>query len=155
MSLDPASPQHLTPRVIPDMNVLLNGITGRPDSLNRRLYGQFTRGLVRFVICEPWLEEFERVLTYPPVLQLGITPTLVSRTMRELLLLGEYIAPVPQFDWPGLSDRNDWFLLDLLWESQADALVTQDTKVHRYGQKFGMPILKPGELIKSGILEPR
>ena len=86
------SPQFVAPRVIPDVNVFLNGITGKPGSLNRRLYEGFTHGLVQFVISEPWLEEFERVLNYPQVINLGITPSLVAKTMREL------IARVPNSD---------------------------------------------------------
>ena len=152
VSSESPSPQFIPPRVIPDVNVLLNGITGKPGSLNRRLYEGFTHGLVQFVISEPWLEEFERVLNYPQVINLGITPSLVAKTMRELLLLADYVAPVPRFDWTGLGDLKDWYLLDLLWESGCDGLITQDSKVHRYGQKYGLPIYKPGELVKMGIL---
>jgi predicted nucleic acid-binding protein len=144
------------PRIIPDLNVFLNGIAaGHPETLNARLYQSFRRGLVRFVICETWLEEFERVLTYPAVLALGITPSLVAKTSRELLLLGEYIAPVPRYDWPDLGDRKDWYLLDLLYESMADGLISQDTQVIAAGTLLGMPVYPPGELVGRGFLEPR
>jgi predicted nucleic acid-binding protein len=143
------------PRIIPDANVFLNGITGRPNTLNRRLYQNFRRGLNRFVFSESWLTEFERILEYPDVIALGLTPSLVAKVTHDLWLLGEYVNLVPLYDWPGVGDRKDWFLFDLLLESNADALVTQDRRLLEAGKKLKLPVFNPSELPALGLISPR
>jgi uncharacterized protein len=150
------TPNQIPPRLIPDINVFLNGIvSSRGNTLNTRLYQGFRRGLVRFIYSEEWLDEFERILTYPQVLALGITASGVAKASRDLFLLGEYVAPVPRFDWPDLGDRKDWYLLDLLLETQADALVTQDKKVLALGKLLNLPIYAPVELVELGVIPSR
>lgn len=135
-----------TPRIIPDVNVILNGVTGKPNTINRRLYEKFQRGLIRFVLSEEWMFEFERIVDYPKVQNMGVTPSVVAKTTRELLLMGELIMPVLREDYPEMTDVKDWYLLDLLRQSQADALITQDRKLLAYGLKFDIPIQHPKDL---------
>ncbi len=134
------------PRIIPDVNVILNGAVGKPNSVNRRVYEAFQRGLMKFIVSENWLLEFERVVGYEKVQAFGITPPVVAKTMREILLLGEYIAPVPRLDHTDMSDKKDWYLLDLLVEANADALITQDSKLLAYGRKYDLLIFHPKDM---------
>ncbi len=138
------------PSVIADINVLLNGITGRSNTLSRRIYEAFQRGELQFVISEALLAELENVFDYSTVMALGVTPRTAARVMRELMLLGEYIAPVPRYDWDSLPDTKDWYLLDLLFESRADALVTQDKKILSTGAKLRMPVYKMEQIAEMG-----
>jgi putative PIN family toxin of toxin-antitoxin system len=132
-----------------DTNVILNGITGPKGTINQRIYAGFQRNDLRLVVSEALLMELETIFDYPQVVALGITPKTAARVVRELLLLGEYIAPVPQVDWVSLSDKKDWYLLDLLFESRADALITQDQKILRAGEYLKMPVCDPKTFIET------
>lgn len=143
------------PRLVVDVNAILNGVTGRPDSILRRLYLRFRGGEVRFVASAALLEELGRVVGYPKVQALGVTPPIAFAVAADLLLLGEYVERVPEYDWPSLSDRYDWYLLDLLFESAADALVTQDAAVLEAAKALGMPALHPKELKPRASSERR
>jgi putative PIN family toxin of toxin-antitoxin system len=148
----PDDSSHPMPRLIIDINVLLNGIGNNDTSINRRLYNAFLRAEIRLVFSEDWLLEFERVLDYPVMVRLGIGRGTAARTMRELLLLGEFVAPVPQLDWDSLRDKKDWYLLDLLFFAMPNALITQDAKVLTAGKALGLPMAHPRDLIKLGFL---
>jgi putative PIN family toxin of toxin-antitoxin system len=158
-SSNPASLDHQTnkvlppvPRLILDINVLLNGLSGSQSSVNRKIYQAFLRGHVGVVVSESWLCELERVLDYPAIQRLGISAGTSARAMRDMLQLGECIAPVPMFDWVSVHDRKDWYLLDLLFESAASGLVTQDKLLLQAGKRLRMPIFHPRDLLDWGIL---
>jgi uncharacterized protein len=129
-----------TPRIIADINVLLPGIAGRQGILAERLYRQFYKGNLRFIFSSSYLEELERVVDYPSIERFKITRGLTLRLVRNLYDFGEYLPIVPKYDWPSLTDKKDWYLLNLLLEAEADGLITQDKKVLQAGQKLGMPI---------------
>ena len=149
--LDNSSSYPIT-RLIIDINVLLNGIGNNDTSINRRLYNAFLRAEIRLVFSEEWLLEFERVLDYPVMIRLGISRGTAARTMRELLLLGEFVSPLPQLDWDSLRDKKDWHLLDLLFFATPDALITQDKKVLTAGDALKLPVIHPRNLLKLGFL---
>lgn len=141
------------PRLILDANVLLNAITAPPASILGRLNLRFRRGEIRVVVSESLLSEFLLILEYPRIKErFTLTAADGFATARDLLLLGEYVAPVPRWDWPSLSDPKDWFLLDLLFESRATALVTQDAAVLRAGATLELPVLHPRDLRAAGLL---
>jgi putative PIN family toxin of toxin-antitoxin system len=132
-----------------DVNVILSGTVGRAGTVNWRIYEAFLKGELRAVISEPLLFELEKVLGYERMRALGVTPSVAARLMRDLLLLGEYVAPVPQLDWDSLSDVKDWYLFDLLFEARANALVTQDLKVQRAGAALQMSVFSPIQLCQA------
>jgi putative PIN family toxin of toxin-antitoxin system len=129
------------PRLVVDTNLILRAITGQ--GLPRVLYDCFLRGEVRFVVSEALMFELRRVLTYKRVTGLGsgISPSAGFGLALELMLLSEYHPTVRRHSWPSLSDPKDWFLLDLLWVSSADALLTLDGRVLEAGMKLNLPVL--------------
>ncbi len=141
------------PRLILDANVLLNAITAPSSTILGRLHTRFRRGEVRVVFSEVLLTEFQSILEYPRIVErfkLGAADGF--GVARDLLLLGEYVAPVPRFDWPSLSDPKGWYLLDLLFEAQADALVTQDRAVLVAGAALGLPVWHPRDLRAAKVI---
>lgn len=133
-------------RLILDTQCLLSAISayhqGKTTPL-ATLWSEFRRREMLLVFSEPLLLEVQRVLDYPSTTRLGITSGQAFAASSSLLMLGEYHAPVPRYSWPSLSDPNDWFLLDLLYYSAADALVTRDRRVLRAGQALGLPVRAP------------
>jgi putative PIN family toxin of toxin-antitoxin system len=127
------------PRVILDANVLLNAITAPPSTILGRLHTRFRHFEIRVVFSEALLSEFQQILEYPHIqtrFKLGADDGF--SVARDLLLLGEYVSPVPRFDWPTLTDPKDWYLLDLLFEARTDSLVTQDRAVLKAGKALGL-----------------
>jgi putative PIN family toxin of toxin-antitoxin system len=150
------------PRLILDANVLLNAITAPPNTILGRLNSRFRRFEIRVVFSEALLTEFQQILEYPRIkaqFKLGAADGFA--VARDLLLLGEYVSPVPahghgayvpRFDWPTLTDPKDWYLLDLLFEARTDALVTQDSAVLKAGTALGLPVLHPRDLRAAGLV---
>ncbi len=141
------------PRLILDANVLLNAITAPTNTILGRLNTRFRHNEIRVVFSEALLKEFQQILEYPRIrerFKLGATDGFA--VARDLLLLGEYVAPVPKFDWPTLTDPKDWYLLDLLFETRADALITQDNAVLRAGEILTLPVLHPRTLRAEGLI---
>ncbi|WP_264777206.1 PIN domain-containing protein [Deinococcus aetherius] len=112
-------------RLIPDVNVLLSGVTSERGPA-RTLYLSARRFEVTFVLSEGHFQELRRVLTYPDVLRLGrgITASDAFGLAVELYEGAEVVRRVERFDWPSCPDPKDWYLLDLFVAAQPDALVT-------------------------------
>ncbi len=145
--------RHHPPRLILDANVLLNAITTPASTILGQLYTRFRRGEIRLLFSEALLTEFQQILVYPRIkerFKLGAGDGFA--VARDLLLLGEYVSPLPRFDWPTLTDPKDWYLLDLLFEAEANALVTQDRAVLRAGQALSLPVLHPKDLRAAKLI---
>jgi putative PIN family toxin of toxin-antitoxin system len=141
------------PRVILDANVLLNAITAPTNTILGRLHTRFRHNEIRVVFSEALLSEFQQILEYPHIqtrFKLGAADGF--SVARDLLLLGEYVSPVPRFDWPTLTDPKDWYLFDLLFEARTDALVTQDRAVLKAGKALDLPVLHPRDLRAAGLI---
>jgi putative PIN family toxin of toxin-antitoxin system len=141
------------PRVILDANVLLNAITAPPSTILGRLHTRFRHFEIRVVFSEALLSEFQQILEYPHIqtrFKLGADDGF--SVARDLLLLGEYVSPVPRFDWPTLTDPKDWYLLDLLFEARTDSLVTQDRAVLKAGKALGLLVLHPRDVRAAGLI---
>jgi len=141
------------PRLIPDVNVLLSGITSRHGPA-RDLYLAAKRFDVMFVLCPQHFEELQRVLTYPQVLALGggISPSDAFGLAFELLQMSEFVQSVKTYDWPSCPDPKDWYLLSLLMTADAAAIVTKDKHLLRLKESLGLPVYEPKELVQFGIL---
>jgi putative PIN family toxin of toxin-antitoxin system len=149
------------PRVILDANVLLNAITAPANTILGRLHTRFRHNEIRVVFSEALLSEFQQILEYPHIqtrFKLGAADGF--SVARDLLLLGEYVSPVPahghgayvpRFDWPTLTDPKDWYLFDLLFEARTDAL-TQDRAVLKAGKALDLPVLHPRDLRAAGLI---
>jgi putative PIN family toxin of toxin-antitoxin system len=141
------------PRVILDANVLLNAITAPANTILGQLHTRFRHNEIRVVFSEALLSEFQQILEYPHIqtrFKLGAADGF--SVARDLLLLGEYVSPVPRFDWPTLTDPKDWYLFDLLFEARTDALVTQDRAVLKAGKALDLPVLHPRDLRAAGLI---
>lgn len=142
------------PRLIPDINTLLSGITSKRGPSND-LYEAARRFDVIFVLCEQHFNEMAVVLSYPGVLKLGggaLTPALAFSVAAELHRLSEYYPRISAHDWPSCPDPKDWYLLDLLVASDADGIVSKDKHLHAVKRRIGLPIYEPKDLARLGII---
>ena len=141
-------------RVIPDINLLVRALSSR--GLPSRLLLHFQRGEIRFVVSADLLAELQRVLGYPRVLALGtgITPRAAFGLAVELLTLSEYHPFVERLEWPTLRDPKDWYLLDLLAATGADALLTLDKKLLEAGDALSLNVMTLEDFHSEGYLPP-
>lgn len=140
-------------RVVADINIILNAITAKPNSILWELYQQFKGSEVRFLISQALLNELKLTLGYPKVVALGISSAIAFDIAVDLLLLGEYIAPVKKYDWLNVPDKKDWYLLDLAFEAEADFLISQDKSLLKSCRRLAIPVLHPSDLRKAGVLD--
>jgi putative PIN family toxin of toxin-antitoxin system len=134
------------PRLVVDVNVIIGSLIGSPRGLAAQLHLHMRQQQVRYVISHALLDEIARVCGYRAIMARQMTPSVAFQLAIHLFDLSEIVLPVPALDWPSLSDRKDWYLLDLLYESAADALVTQDKTLLKAAQSLGMPTLLLEEL---------
>jgi len=140
-------------RLIPDINVLISSVTSLKGPAYE-LYEAARRFNLLFVLCEQHFDELTRVLEYSQVLALGegrITPSIAFGLATELHRIGEYFARLERSSWPSCSDRDDWYLLDLLMTSRADGIVTRDRHLLSAGERLNLPIFPPSEWAKQII----
>ena len=137
------------PRFILDINVLIAAMIGKETSIEKRLYQSSRRRECIFVTSEELFDELQRVVDYPNIIKRGVTPAVAAGMVFNLLHLGEYHSTVKKLEWPSLTDKKDWYLLDLLYSSQSDALFTRDKAVLKAGKALAMPIFHPEELLQS------
>ncbi len=136
-------------RLILDTQCLLSAVAAHAqgrETVLARIWREFRTRETQLVFGEELLLEVGRVLDYPSVARLGITSGTAFAAAANLLLLGEYHAPVPRYAWPSLSDPKDWHLFDLLYLAQPDALITRDARVLAAGRALRMPVRTPEEL---------
>ena len=141
------------PRLIPDVNVLLSGLTSERGPA-RDLYQAALRFDVTLVLSRDHFAELRRVLTYPSVLKLGrgIAPADAFELAMDLYEVAEIARPERRLDWPSCPDQKDWYLLDLYMTAGPDAIVTKDKHLLRLRDELGLPVYEPRELVRLGIV---
>jgi putative PIN family toxin of toxin-antitoxin system len=138
------------PRLIADVNVFLFGLVAKQGSLTERFYRAFSRSDICLVFSSELTLELQEIVAYPKVVAKGVTPAIAFRLAREIYELGEYYPRVNRYDWPSLKDKKDWYLLNLLFDSGADGLITQDQSVLDAGKFLGMPVFSLSEGAAEG-----
>ena len=94
--------------------------------------------------------EYEAVLKRPEQrLVHGLDLDAIDRFLAALAAASEAVEI--SFQWrPQLRDANDEMVLETALNGQADALVTHNVKDFAgAAKKFGLRILRPGELLKE------
>lgn len=139
---------------MPDIQVLLSGVTQRVGPAHD-LWQAARRFEVVLVLGEQHFAELMWVLTYPQVLALGggtLTPSVSFGFATQLFQIGEYHGSVAASEWPSCPDPKDWYLLDLLMASGADALISKDRHLLRLHASLGLPVFEPKVLIQRGLI---
>ncbi len=136
--------------VLVDTLVVVSAIIGNPSSASFALLRAIETGDCHLVVSDDWLRELVRVLEYPRIASLiGADQTKPARAFRIALgigLMGRLHRP-RRLDWPSLSDPNDGWIFDLAFESQADVIVSRDTRVIAAGQALDFEVLEAAEVL--------
>ena len=136
-------------RIVIDSSVVVAGLRTRLGAGNAVLR-LVAEGRLVALATPPLYLEYEDVLKRPEHrLAHGLTPERIDEFLAELAAL---IEPVEvHFQWrPQSRDPNDEMVLEAAINGQADALVTYNVADFAgAAERFGIPVLRPGELLKK------
>jgi putative PIN family toxin of toxin-antitoxin system len=136
--------------LVVDTLVVVSAIIGNTSSASFALLRAIETGDCQLAVSDDWLRELVRVLEYPRIANLiGADQSKPARAFRIALgigLMGRLQRP-RRLDWPSLSDPNDGWIFDLAFESQADVIVSRDTRVIAAGQALNFEVLEPTEVL--------
>lgn len=133
--------------VVVDTMIVVSGVIGRINGSDATVLHLIETGGLRLASSDAWLRELQEVLTRPVILERVGDPSRLVRAALTVGVMGALYRP-PKFDWPSLSDPKDWWMLDLAFESGADAIITRDNKVLKVAAKLGFQAITPPELLR-------
>ena len=133
--------------IVLDTMIVVGGVIGRTSGSDATVLHLIETGGVRLASSDAWLRELQDVLTRPVILESVADPGRLVRAALTVGVMGALYRP-QRFDWPSLTDPKDWWMLDLAFESGADAIITRDTKVLKAAAKLGVQALMPPELLR-------
>ena len=130
-------------RVVLDTNVLLSALIS-PHGWPDKIYRAWRIGKFDLITSSIQLEEVRRASRYPKfkgILQPHLVGAMVNNMQRAVLL--EYLSPLPL----GLEidDPYDIFLIQMAMQSEADYLVTGDSRAG---------LLQRGHIGRTQIVNP-
>jgi len=135
-------------RVVLDTSVLVAGLRTRSGAGNAVLRLVAARKLL-LLATPPLFLEYEEVLKRPEQrLAHGLTLAAIEELLAELAALVEPVEV--HFLWrPQVRDPKDEMVLEAAINGRADVLVTYNVAdFAAAGERFGMEILRPAELLK-------
>ncbi len=135
------------PLVVLDTNVATAAAMGWPGSVNNRVIDQVAAGSVRPAVSGDYMDELTRTMGKPYVERHASVGRAVYIALT-LAYMGKAHVP-PRHDWPSISDRKDWWVLDLAFESGADHIVTWNTRHLAPARSLGFDVLDPPGLLAS------
>ncbi|NJK43648.1 MAG: putative toxin-antitoxin system toxin component, PIN family [Pleurocapsa sp. SU_196_0] len=132
--------------IVMDTMVVVSAVMGRVDASDARTLEAVETGRVRLALSDEWLRELSDVMSRDFILERETEPGRAFRAGLTLGLMGELFRP-ERLDWVSLTDRKDWWLLNLAYASGADFIVTRDRRVTRAATALGFDVVTPPELL--------
>lgn len=135
------------PLIVVDTTVFVNAATSRPGSLAKRVVEAIQTEEARLAVSDAALDELKGIMYRPSVepyvrrpgwaFEIGLVPGFMGRHHHP----GVY-------DWPSLSDRKDWWVLDPAFASGADFIITWDGDLLDLDPSLGFEVIQPPELLR-------
>ncbi len=127
--------------------VIVAAVAGRRDGASARVVRTVATGEVQLAISDEFLSELVKVMDYPEVESIVRRPVQAFEVALDLGTMGFMYHP-RRLEWPSLPDPNDWWVLDLAHESNADYIVTYDGAIHDAGPGLGFAVIYPDDLLE-------
>src|SRR5258706_1565126 len=142
-----------TPRIVPDVNVLVSGTTISQYASSQTLQA-WRRGEIEVATSEPILSDFIRVMQYPSVQRyFPLSPEQQVRLVNELREAAVLVAGTTEVQVSRDSDDDKLFTCAI--EAEADYIVSMDKKdVLSVGEYQGIQTIHPTDFVRD-ILEEK
>lgn len=126
--------------------VVLAGLMGRESASSYRVLSAVETGEVRLALSDEGLRELDRTSGYPNVQPKISSPARALRVGLSMGLMGKLFHPT-RLEWSAVTDRGDWWLLDLAFEADVDYIVTENERHLGPARSYGFEVLKPPQLL--------
>lgn len=142
-----------TPRIVPDVNVLVSGTTTSQYAPSQTLQA-WRRGEIEVATSEPILNDLIRVMQYPSVQRyFPLSPEKQIRFIRELRKAAVLVDGTTEVQVS--RDPDDDKLFACAIEAEADYIVSMDKKhVLSVGEYQGIQTIHPTDFVRD-ILEEK
>ena len=124
-----------------DTNVVTAAALGSPLSANSLIINEVASGGVRLALSDDYMGEMVLTMSKPHVEE-NASVGRAFHIALALAYMGRSYRP-RKHDWPSIPDPKDWWLLDLALESDADHIVTWDTRHLARARALGFDVLEP------------
>ncbi len=114
-----------SPLIVLDTDVVVAAVLGSPGSSNDRMVRVVATGAVRLAVSDASLRELARTMSKPDVMNRVERLGKAFSAALDLGVMGFLHRP-RRLDWPSVADKEDWWMLDLALDSEADFIVTWD-----------------------------
>lgn len=131
--------------IVLDTSVVTAAVLGAPGASNDRIIREVSTGAVRPVISNDYLDELVRTMS-KPYLEEHASVGRAFNIALVLAFMGKAYYP-HRHDWPIITDREDWWILDLAFESGADHIVTWNERHLGPARSHGFDVLTPPDLL--------
>jgi putative PIN family toxin of toxin-antitoxin system len=134
------------PLVVVDTTVVVGAVLGHPGAPNARVLREATTGGLRLALSDDFLSEVVRKMRDPEVEERIGSAGRAFEIALDLAFHGFHYRPLRRF-WHELRDQDDWWVLDLAYESGADYIVTWDPDILEDARDMGFEVRTPPELL--------
>lgn len=134
------------PLIVLDTSVVARATLGSSDAASVAVVDAVETGIVRLAISDDYLDELARTMS-KSYLEKNASVGRAFRIALTLAYMGIFRRPI-RHEWPTVTDRADWWLLDLAFDSGVDSIVTWDERHLGPARSLGFEVLNPGELME-------
>jgi len=135
------------PLVVVDTSVVIAHLTATSeDNPSGRILRACATGSLRVALSDKALTELATVVRRPSI-ELQIKSA--SRAFVAALDLWSHatLYHPTSIEWPTVTDRRDYWVLDLAWEARADYIVSLDAHLNKRTMPFPVGALEPEGLL--------
>jgi predicted nucleic acid-binding protein len=136
-----------TPLVVLDTSVLLTALTTRnKESDSRRVVWAAGAGAMRLALSDELLREAGRVVWREDRRGQIRSASRAFEAAMDLWNHGFMYHP-RRLDWPSITDKEDYWILDLAWAAEVDYIVSRDPHLTTATLPMQIEVLEPHQLI--------
>lgn len=126
-----------------DTGVVVRALMGSTEAASYRVVEAAGLNEVRPALSDRGLQELSRIVGEQ---EERIGAARAFRVTLDLLTHGTLYRPA-RLEWPSVSDTDDWWLLDLAYEAEADYIVAWDQHLTRADLPLPIEVLTPDQLL--------
>lgn len=122
-------------------------VLGWADSVNNRIISMILVGEVQPAISNDYTDELIRTMSKPYV----EAHTSIGRAVEvcvNVVFMGKHFHP-RRYDWPIISDRDDWWVVDLAFDAGVNRIVTWNIDHLAPARALGFDVITPPELLST------
>lgn len=135
-----------SPLLVLDTDVVVAAVFGSPGSSNDRMVRAVATGVVRLAISDDCLRGMAWTMNDPDVASRIERPGAAFDVALDVGVMG-FLHHPRRLDWLSVSDPKDWWMLDLAFDSGAEAIVTWGHHLLDAEIPFEVEVLTPPTLL--------